>query len=250
MHASYGKNGLFGLQNFSSRTLSADDIAAVRAIYGVRGESDDCCGTIEGSLTLPGKQQRNFEVWIEDANGRVQASKNISDSTFNFAGVNAGDYRVFAQETGKSKIALPVRELGNVTVANGETATVTSKNVATIRDFDLTYLGLNGQLSEMAISLAPGRSYTIYLGGRNLDPKKLTLHFTTRFISVVPGSMRSLDYGDDISVVSVEVRIAPRAPKGDYTIYAESDRGDRRAIIGGLTIDNSTNPYSGFASLE
>ena len=62
--------------------------------------------------------------------------------------------------------------------------------------------------------------------------------------------MRSLDYGEDISVVSLEVRVSARAQKGEYTIFAESDRGTRRALIGGLTIDNFNNPWNNFAGSE
>jgi hypothetical protein len=252
MHANYGKNGLFGLQNFSSRTLSADDIAAVRAIYGSRSDDDDnCCGNVEGKLSLaPSKQPRNIEVWMEDSEGRVSSSGRTTTGEFHFAGLMAGKYRVFAQESSKGRTASAVRNLGDVAVANAEIATLNQKLPAGLRDFDLNYLGFNGQLSEMAVSLSAGRSYTIYLGGRNLDPKRLSVSFTSPHITVVSGSLRSHDYGDDVSVVSLEIRIASRTPKGDYTIYAESDRGDRRAIVGGITVDNFANPWSSFANFE
>src|SRR5687767_5037332 len=58
MHANYGKNGVLGVQRFSSRTLSAADIAAVRAIYGARGADSECCGSVDGRLSIPGKQSR------------------------------------------------------------------------------------------------------------------------------------------------------------------------------------------------
>jgi len=238
MHANYGKNGVFGLQNFSSRTLSADDISAVRAIYGARDEQDDCCSKIEGRLAVSGKQSRSFEFWVEDSNGRVQSSIKSTDGEFRFSGLNFGKYRVFAQEVGRAKNLLAAREIGDAVVESGEAAVVNAKAVSSARDIDLNYLGFNGQLSEMAVSLSPGRSYVIYLGGRNLDPKKLSVSFTSPYLTVVPGTMRSLDYGDDISVISVEVRVAAKAPKGEYTIYAESDRGDKRAMIGGLTVEN------------
>lgn len=250
MHANYGKNGVFGLQNFSSRTLSADDIAAVRAIYGARDDQDECCGNIEGRLAVAGKQSRSFEFWVEDSNGRVQSSIKTTDGEFRFSGLNFGKYRVFAQEIGRTKNALASREIGDAVVESGETALVNAKAVPGVRDLELNYLGFNGQLSEMAVSLSPGRSYVIYLGGRNLDPKRLSVSFTSPYLTAVPGTMRSLDYGDDISVISVEVRVAVKAPKGEYTIFAESDRGDKRAIIGGLTVDNFANPWSNFAVFE
>jgi hypothetical protein len=250
MNANYGRNGVFGLQNFSSRTLSADDVAAARAIYGMRGASEECCGLLEGQI-VAGKVARTFDVWLEDSSGRVAAATRTTNGGFNFDGLNAGKYLAYAQEVGRAKNSMPVRELGEITIANGETTVLNSKLApAGVRDFELSYLGFNGQLSEMAVSLSPGRPYTIYLGGKNLDPKKLSISFTSPFLSVVPGSARSLDYGDEVSVVSVEIKVSPRAPKGEYAIVAESDRGDRRALIGGLTIDSFTNPWSSFGTLE
>ena len=250
MHANYGKNGVFGLQNFTSRTLSADDIAAVRAIYGVRADDSECCGSIDGSITGGTKTVRTYEVWIEDTNGRVRASTKSSDGSFRFAGLNEGKYRVFAQEIGRGRFSVPAREIGEAVVASGETTTVTAKTQTGVRDVEISYLGFNGQLSEMAVSVSAGRSYVLYLGGRNLDPKKLSVTFSSPYFSIVPGSVRSLDYGDEVSVVSLELRVSPRASKGEYTIFAESERGSRRAIIGGLTIDNFTNPWASLASFE
>lgn len=250
MHASYGKNGVFGLQNFTSRTLSADDIAAVRAIYGARSDDDECCGNIYGRIAVTARVSRTVEVWAEDANGRVQASARVTDGEFHLSGLKAGKYRLFARDTGRAKYAVPAREIGEAVVAIGETATINAKAAAGVRDVELDYLGFNGQLSEMAVALSPGRSYVVYLGGRNLDPRKLSVSFSSPYLSVVPGSMRSLDYGDDISVVSIEIRVSATAQKGEYTIFAESDRAGRSAIIGGLTIDNFSNPWNSFAGLE
>ncbi len=250
MHANYGKNGVFGLQNFTSRTLSADDIAAARAIYGVRGDDTECCGAVEGHIAVGAKATRSFDVWAEDANGRVQASATSTDGNFKLEGLDAGKYRVFAQENGQAKTAMLAREIGEAIVVSGETATINTKAVAGARDLELSYLGFNGQLSEMAVSLSAGRTYVVYLGGRNLDPKKLYVYFSSPYLSVVPGSMRSLDYGEDISVVSLEVRVSSRAQKGEYTVFAESERGGRRAIIGGFTIDSFINPWTNFAGSE
>ena len=55
----------------------------------------------------------------------------------------------------------------------------------------------------------------------------------------MPGTLKSLDYGDDISVVSLEISISQRAANGDYSIFAETEKGGKRALIGGLTIENS-----------
>lgn len=251
MHANYGKNGVLGVQRFSSRTLSAADIAAVRAIYGSRGADSECCGSIEGRLTIPGKQSRSINVWIEDEGGRVHgSSRTTSTGEFGFAGLTAGKYRVFAHEPSRVKNALPAQEIGAVIIEPGEETTVAAKAVPGAGDFEVNYLGANGQLSEMAVSLSPGRSHTVYLGGRNLDPKDLTISFTSPDISVVPGTIRSLDYGDDISVIAFEIRVSPRAANGEYSIYAESRNGYRRAIIGGLAVDNFAYPWASFTAFD
>jgi hypothetical protein len=251
MYSNYGKNGVFGLQNFSARTLSADDMASVRAIYGVREDVLECCGSIEGRISLTGKQLRNVQIWAEDSAGRVHGSAKMAvDGEFHFAGLGVGKYRIFAQENGRSRSVLPVQTIGEAYISSDETQTLNAKLVARTREFDLTYLGFNGQLSEMAVALTPGRSYTVYLGGRNLDPKKLSISFTSPYISTVAGSLKASDYGDEVSVVTFEVRISPKAPRGEYSIVVESEHGDKRAIVGGLTIDNFVNPWAGLAAFE
>lgn len=251
MHANYGKNGVLGVQRFSSRTLSAADIATVRAIYGARGADTECCGSVDGRLSIPGKQGRTINVWIEDEGGRVQGSTRASSGgDFGFAGLTAGKYRVFAHELSRAKNALPAQEIGSLVIVPGETTTVAAKGVAGAGDFEVNYLGANGQLSEMAVALSPGRSHTIYLGGRNLDPKDLSITFTSPDISFVPGTIRSLDYGDEISVVAFEIRVSPRAANGEYSIYAESRSGYRRALIGGLAVDNFAYPWASFTAFD
>lgn len=250
MHANYGKNGVFGLQNVSSRTLSEDDIAAVRALYGAADQTD-CCGSIEGRLSMAAKPAKGSIVWIEDAAGRVNGStKTLTDGDFRFSGLTSGKYRVYAQAALRTKVSVPVHEIAEAVVSAGETATVSGRLGNAARDFELTYLGFNGQLSEMAVSLSPGRTYVLYLGGRSLDPKKLSIGFSNPHISLVPGTLRAHDYGADVSVISLEIRVGLRTPKGEYSIFVESERGDRQALIGGLTIDNFANPWSGFAVFD
>jgi hypothetical protein len=252
MHGNYGKNGVFGSRRLTSRTLSSDDIAAVRALYGVRGDDGTCCGTIEGKLTIPGRPNRSIEVWIEDTLGRVHGNvKATATGEFSFAGLSEGKYRLFAHEPGRSRNALPAQQIGTATINSGEATVVNARAaLGTSHDVDISYVGSSGQLADMAVSVAPGRTYLIYLGGRNLDPKDLTIRFTTPGITAVPGSLRSMDYGNDISVVTFEVRVSARVAKGEYSIFAESRSGDRRAIIGALTVENSPVSSPSFLSFD
>ena len=245
MHANNARNGVFGLQSFGARTLSAADIATVRSIYGMRDADEDCCGSVEGKVALGNRPSRNLEVWIEDLSGRVHGSVRLSGSEdFRFDGLGNGKYRVLAQELGRLRMSYPVQELGVATVAASETVVVNGKPSPLAREFEVTYMGFNGKLSEMAVPLSAGRIHTVYLGGRNLDPRRISVSFNSPYLSLVPGTMRSLDYGPDISVISFDVRVGPRAARGEYSVYVDSERGDRRAIVGGLTVDSFSNPWT------
>ena len=68
------------------------------------------------------------------------------------------------------------------------------------------------------------------------------ISFNSPYFSVVPNTVQSQEY-DQISVVSFDVRIAPRTPKGDYSI-AVSSAGDRAYIAGGLSIESFANTLS------
>lgn len=251
MHESYGKNGVYGIQNFASRTLSASDIAAVRAIYGPRGNTE-CCGQVTGRLVLAtGKFAKNADVWLENYDtGRVEA-KSISsaDGTFRFDGLTFGTYKVFSQENRPAKRGFPAQEVGEVEVAKGETSAVTKRISPSPPDFELSYFGFNGQLSDVVVALNAGRTYTVYIGGKNLDPKTTAVGFNSPYLSVIPNSLRSLEY-DRVSVISFEVRVDPRTPKGDYSVYAENRDGRRSILIGALTVDSFENPYSTFVLAE
>jgi hypothetical protein len=247
MHENYGKNGVYGLQNFSSRTLAAEDVAAIRALYGPLDDDSGCCGRIAGKVLLAnGRPARNAEVWIEDAEtGGVQGlAATATDGAFHFAAIPAGTYRIFSRKFVDSKLGFPAQLIGKISVDNGDVNAVTKRIGAGKNDVEISYLGFNGQLSELAVPLNAGRSYVIYLGGKNLDPKKITIGLNSPYLSVIPGSVVAHDYGDEISVVSVEVRVDPQTPNGEYSIFVESAKRVRSYVVGGLKVGDSPNPQS------
>lgn len=241
MHLSHGRNGTLGLQHFAARTLSAEDIAAVRAIYGPPAEDLECCGEIAGKLTFAdGKAARKSRVWIEDKLGRVQGeSSTASDGTYRFAGLNPGEYIAYAEADGMSA---PVQRIGEVLVEFGITAVLSGRIEPGAREIAISHLGFNGELSDLAIPIAGGRTYRIYLGGSNLDHQRTEIRFNTPFLAVIPGSVSAHDYGKEVSVISFEIRVDPRTPAGDYTILAGPENGGQAAVPGGLTVDEVTTP--------
>lgn len=246
MHDNYGKNGVFSLESFSARTLADGDIASVRALYGAKGEPDGCCGRISGRVQPSGKLQRALQIWAEDVEtGRVSAEVLTSgDGTFRLEGLPEGEYRLYAQGPRSTKPSVPVESLGRVVVEKGRTATVVKRLAEKPRTFELNYIGFNGQLSELAVPLNRGKSYTVYIGGKNLDPRRLKISLGSSFFNIFPETITSYDYGDGLSVISFELGVRPGTPPGEYSVSLESDSGEKRTIIGGLTIEEFANPWN------
>lgn len=246
MHDNYGKNGVFSLQSFSARTLADDDIASARAIYGTKGDQDGCCGKIVGRVQTSGKIARILQIWAEDAEtGRVSAEILASvDGNFRLEGLPAGEYRLYAQGPQTTKLSVSAESLGRVTVEKGRTVTIAKRIVERPKTFELKYIGFNGQLSELAVSLNKGRSYTVYVGGKNLDPRRLKIDLASGFLSVSPETITSYDYGDGLSVISFDVIVRHGTPPGEYSVSLEGNSGEKRTIIGALTVEEFTNPWN------
>lgn len=249
MHEKYGKNGIYGLSNFNARTLSENDISAIRKIYGAN--QDGCCGSISGKVTnLVGKPMKLDQVWAEEIrSGKVHSQVSSSDGSFRIDGLRSGTYRVFAQNNA-SKTAVSAQELGEVSIESDGTAEIVKKIGRGKEVPELQFLGFNSQLSDLAVSVNSGKSYMLYLAGRNFDPKNVTVGFNSPHISVVPNTTKVQDFGEGLSVVSFEARVSPNAPRGDYSLFLETSSKARTYIVGGLTVEEFLNPWSKFSGLN
>lgn len=246
MHENNAKNGVFNLPSFASRTLAATDISLIRAIYGARAETDaPCCGAISGRLsTTSGKAAGSVSVWAEDADtGRVLAETLTgANGSFHLDGLDAGRYLIFSQDL-KDKGAA-ARQFEEIELASGKSVHLTKTITDAPSNFDLQYVGFNGQLSRLSVPLNGGKSYVVYLGGQNLDPKKLRVGFNARAISITPDSLVEHDYGDDFSVISLEIKVSPKILPGEYSLFVENEKGEKKFIPGALTIEEFVNPWN------
>lgn len=245
MHENYGRNGVFSLQSLSARTLSREDIVSLWSLYGSSGEDDGCCGGIAGKISTIARQARSFQVWAEDiVTGSVIAQAPVAaDGTFKIDGLPAGQYRLMAQGT-SAKNPAPTESLGRYTVEKGKIVSVSKRFANRSSGPELKYTGFNGQLSELAVSLNRGRSYTVYIGGRNISSGKFNLEINSPFFNIVPESISTYDYSEDLSVISFEVRVLADAPNGEYSISLRGANGERRTLIGALTLEDFVNPWS------
>ena len=249
MHAHQGKNGVYNLANLSSRTLAEDDITAIRTLYGANPEEEEnCCGTINGKLLLvSGKAAKNFQVWAEEAeSGRIMASVlTNADGSFRFEGLRSGKVRIYSQRlNGQQKNSFSVENLGEIEVKKGKTLDIARKLQLSSKSIDLQYVGFNGQISDFAVPLNGGKSYVLYIGGKNFDSNKLKISFNSPYISVTPNSLIKYEYDFDISVVSFEIKISSKIPLGEYGVFVESENGRIYCLNGGVTIENFDNPWN------
>lgn len=243
MNELQGKNGTFNLPSFSQRTLGEEDIAQIRGVYGAR-EDSDCCGSLDGKiLFINPKTAKGFNVWLEETQtGRVAAGGRLnSDGSFNFKGLSAGDYRIYAHD-GAGNFA--GQFLGEVEIFKGRAAIFNKKLVPQSKDFDVQFTGFNGQLANLAIPVNGGKTYQIYVGGKNLSVNDFKIGSTSPFFTVSGGTVTNLDYGREISVFSFEIKSAAETPAGDYTIYFQKADGKIEFLPGSLSVERFINQWN------
>ena len=247
MHAHQGKNGIYNLPGYSSRTLAEDDIAGIRALYGAESSNEECCGKISGKLlTANSKGSKNYQVWAEESEtGRVAAGViTNSEGSYLIEGLASGEYTLYAQDFGERKNA--AEEIGKVTVINGKTLDLSNTVNNKTKDFDVRYIGFNGQLSDLAVPLNSGNSYLIYIGGKNLDVKNIEIGFNSPNFTATNGTITKLDYGIDLSVVSFEVKVIPGTPTGEYSFFVKNKGNEKKFLVGGLTVETFINPWNSY----
>ena len=242
----FGTNGVFGISDFGPRTLSESDIASIRELYGANPDADECCGRISGRLSNETRRAvKNLQVWAEEVEtGRVIAQvETAKDGSFRLGGLRAGNYALFWKAKDPTT-ATSIGDLGVVSVENAENKILNQKIAVEPSEITLRHIGFNGQLANFAVPVNGGRSYVVYLGGKNLDAKSVSIDFRSPFFTVSRNSIINLDYGEDISVISFEVIVDPITPAGEYTIFVTSHNGLQACLVGGLTVDETANPWS------
>ncbi len=248
MHEHQGKNGVYNLSGFSPRTLAEDDLSGIRALYGARVTDNECCGAISGKLTLAnGKAAKHFQVWAEDAeSGQVVAGMvSNADGDFRIEGLHSGRYKVYTQDYGQhSEKTFSVESLGEVEVTKDRTQNIARKLKNARKNFDVQYVGFNGQVSELAVPLNGGKSYIIYVGGKNLDSNNITVGFNSPYLSVTPKSMINHNYGADVSVISFEVNVDERIPFGEYSFFLKNKDQESQFSVGSLTVEGFANEWN------
>ncbi|HEY3581448.1 MAG TPA: matrixin family metalloprotease [Pyrinomonadaceae bacterium] len=244
-------NGTFGLPAVTERTLSEDDRQKIRSLYG----PGQRLGSIEGRLfdnRAAGalKPLSGVTVWAENvATGRVMASATTADDgTYQLEGLAAGQYRVMVSPTSPDASTITPKfrsfELSNQVTVKGSGATPLNFNLVPPQAASLNpkFIGLNAELSTVALPLEPGKRVKLYLGGEGVDQVPGTsIVVNSPYFTVDPASLAREQLQTPFPVISVELQVAPNAPFGDYTVRLQSNSGEIAYVPGAITIDPAAN---------
>jgi hypothetical protein len=113
-------------------------------------------------------------------------------------------------------------------------------------------IGLNAELSTVALPLAPGKRVKIYFGGEGVDQVPGTsIAVNSPFFTVDPATLAREQIAAPFPVVSIELQVAANAPFGDYTLRLQSNSGETAYVPGAITIDpgvasTGSNPFDDF----
>lgn len=266
MQARQRLNGADHLTSATNRTLSEDDRAAVRGIYGPH----EGLGAIEGKIqdSSGGSPVAVFgaHVWAENLQtGRVIASSvTLADGRYRIESLPPGQYRVIAAYLDGAVSADDIASSGGAYAgmtrqAAFRTAELASQiNVIAATSANLNWtivppqnsapalkpkvLGLNAQLSSVAVPLEPGKTYTLYIGGEGVDQVPgSAISVSSPFMTINPASLTLQPFGASFPVISFEVTVAANAPFGDYSLRFQGNSGEVAYLAGGLTVDPGVN---------
>lgn len=261
-------NGLYTLPAFSPRTLSEDDRAGARALYGPRAG----LGAIAGAVSYAsGAPAYGAHVWAQDsATGRsIAGSITTQSGTYLIEDLPPGQYRVVCEHLDGNVIASEIASSGGAYAGLAapqaafratEVADQVRVTPATVAPLNISLsggepflnprlLGINGQLSTIALPLEPGRTYTVYVGGNGLDQvTSAGISIASPYIKVESASLKLQQLDTTYPIISFDIKVAEDVPTGEYDIRFRSNNGEVSYIAGGLTVDDGASALFAMAS--
>jgi hypothetical protein len=256
-------NGLYTLPAFSPRTLSEDDRAGVRSLYGPRTGQ----GAIAGTVTYAGGAPvYGAHVWAaETSTGRSIAGSISSQSgAYRIEDLPPGQYRLIVEYLNGNVLASEIASSGGAYAGlinpqaafrAGEAAIQVNVATATTALLNISLpggqpflnprlLGINGQLSTIALPVEPGRTYKVYVSGDGLDQVSGTgISIMSPYMSVDSSSMVLQQLESPYPIISFNIKVAEDVPDGDYDLRFKSNNGEVSYIAGGLTVDDEGSAF-------
>jgi hypothetical protein len=249
-------NGTLDLPAITVRTLSDDDRAGIRAIYGPRTGT----GSLAGAITyLNGAPAFGASVWAESVTTGKVIGNNIAlpNGAYRIDGLPPDSYRVvveylnepvnageIASRSGayqglstSTTVPFLTAEGGTVGVSEGVTSFLSLFVQGSQVLLNPTFIGTgnSGQLSTAPVPLVPGRTTNVLVGGsdvRSALPAGVAVNSPFMRVS----NIQDLGLGFGIPVISFDVTVDIAAPPGEYSVRLQNG-SEAAYIAGGLVID-------------
>jgi len=263
MQPRQGANGTYNHPNFSARTLSADDVAGVRAVYGPHGGLGSISGRVSYNGTAPTAAPAfGAQVIAEEVTtGRVAAA-NVANSAgyFRIDGLAPGQYRVVVEQLDEPVVgaqlgtggggypalaiatqpAFVTTEAGVVTVAAEATTTLNVSVAGAAAAVNPKFVGTGEsfQLSTVAVTVEPGKTVSVLVGGNNLtlSPDGMVTGVTVNSPYVSVSNLQQVD-GFGLTVISFDVTAGALTPPGEYSLRLTTSAGQVAYVSGVLTVE-------------
>ena len=242
------------------RTLSQDDVAGIRALYGPLAGLGSVAGTISAaSGAVFGAHVSAQEV----STGRaVAGNATLPNGSYRIDGLPPGQYRLVVEPLDEPVAASEIASQGGpytglrnllpsfrtfetdaLSVASDATTPFNVLLVNAVQPFiNPRFVGINSRLSSTPAPLVPGQTVNALVGGNNLHQVGAGgVSVTSDFIRVDPASVQQLVFqsstGEQVQVLSFNVTASILTPPGDYSLRLLSTAGEVAYVSGGLTVD-------------
>ncbi len=261
-------NGLFGLPAFTQRSLSYDDIAGARALYGSRIGTGSLLGRLVTN-SFGGQSQPVFGAHVfaeETSTGRVIAGNlTVHSGDYRIDGLPGGTYRVIGQglegpiepqeiATARGSYAglvdtTPPFRTYIATKANSQLIAVNADKTTTLGFFVSSnvpqlaprLIGMNGELSTVALPISRGKKIRVYVAGAGIDEVLPSgISSTSPFISIDPESVTEEQFDTPYPAISFEIVVARNIVAGEYSLVLQTADGEIAYLVGALTLDDAS----------
>ncbi|MER3428197.1 MAG: hypothetical protein C4334_08865 [Pyrinomonas sp.] len=227
------------------RQLAEDDRAAARALYRPNAEWGSLMGKL---LFADGGPIFGAHIFIEEAaTGRVIAGGiTREDGSYRIDGLPAGSYNLriepmdgpielgeIARSSYAPNVFRAVASERPIEVAFNSATEFNAKLENVAPKLNPRLLGLTAHLSAVPLSLVPGRTYTVLIGGEGLD-EVVAASSDSPYVAVE--EVRSQGEVAGLSLLSVSVRVDAAAPVGEYSLRLQTMEGESAWIAGALLV--------------